>query len=281
MKTLITGARGFLGRNFIEQFGLNSDTYILVRQPQEYPSGAITVVGDIHSEDSLNVIRKERFGQVINFAWEGLPDLTPENNSKNIRDQLRFLGALCETDCRIINIGSCLEYGNQIGRVFEGQISTKVSDFGLAKSIIREFLEKRGANFAWVRVFYAFGPYQHRGSILNYLNNGYRNGKQPEISNPLLAHDFISSGTIAKIILGIWRNNELQGVFNAGSGKLTSLGALANELARQMNVSFRYEEDENPLGMYADISKLPASVHIEAISDGISAFLASKVNESD
>jgi hypothetical protein len=56
---------------------------------------------------------------------------------------------------------------------------------------------------------------------------------------------------------------------------------MANELARQMNVPFRYEEAENPVGMYADISKLPAAVHIEAISEGISHFLASKVNESD
>jgi nucleoside-diphosphate-sugar epimerase len=281
MKTLIAGATGFLGRNFIEQYPMNSDTYILVRQAQRYPNGAIAVVGDIHSENSLNEIRKERFGRVINFAWEGLPNLTPENNSKNLQAQLRFLGILCETDCRIINIGSCLEYGNQTGKMSEAQTSTEVLDFGLTKSTIREFLKNRDANFAWIRVFYAFGPYQHSSSLLNYIYSGFKNGEKPEIRNPLLAHDFVSSRTVAKIILEICKNAELQGVFNAGNGSLTSVGHMANELARQMNVSFRYEEAENPLGMYADISKLPAAVHIEAISEGISHFLASKVNESD
>lgn len=281
MKTLITGATGFLGRNFIEQYGMNSQTYVLVRQTQRYPNGAVTMVGDIHSEDSLKVIKKERFGQVINFAWEGLPALTPENNAKNLQSQLRFLGTLCETDCRIINIGSCLEYGNQTGKLPESWNPTKVSEFGLTKSTIRAFLENRDANFAWIRVFYAFGPYQHSSSFLNYIYSGYKNGEKPEIKNPLLAHDFIPSGTVAKIILEICRNAELQGVFNAGSGRLTSLGQLANELARQMNVPFQYEETKNPLGMYADISKLPAAVHIEAIGEGISHFLASKVNKSD
>jgi nucleoside-diphosphate-sugar epimerase len=281
MKTLITGATGFLGRNFIKQFGLNSDTYILVRQPQKYPNGAVTVAGDIHSEDSLNMIRKERFGQVINFAWEGLPALTTENNAKNLQSQLRFLATLCETDCRIINIGSCLEYGNQTGKLSESQNPTEVSEFGLTKSIIREFLEKRDANFAWIRVFYAFGPYQHRSSFLNYIYSGYKNGEKPEIKNPLLAHDFIPSGTVAKIIVEICKNAELQGVFNAGSGRLTSVGHMANELARQMNLPFRYEETKNPLGMYADISKLPKAVQIEAISKGISHYLTSKINNYD
>jgi nucleoside-diphosphate-sugar epimerase len=281
MKTLLTGATGFLGRNFIKQYGANSQTYILVRQPQSSISDTETMVGDINSLDSLKAIKKERFDQVINFAWEGLPNLTPENNAKNLQAQLRFLGTLSESDCRIINIGSCLEYGNQTGKMSEAHTSTEVSDFGLTKSTIREFLETQDANFAWIRVFYAYGPYQHSSSLLNYIYNGFKNGEKPEIRNPLLAHDFVSSRSVARIIQEVSNNIKLHGIFNAGSGNLTSVGHMANELARQMNVPFRYEEAENPAGMYADVSKLSAAVHIETISEGISHVLASKISNHD
>ncbi len=281
MKTLITGATGFLGRNYIERIGMDPDTYVLVRQAQQFSNGAVTIVGDIGSENSLDEIRRERFGLVINFAWEGLPNLTPEYNAKNLQHQLRFLETLCETDCRIINIGSCQEYGNQVGKMSETKTPSQVSDFGLTKSMIREFLARRNANFAWIRVFYAFGPYQHKSSLLNYLYNGFKNGEKPSLQTPLLAHDFVSSETVSKIIVEICRNTEFQGVFNAGSGRLTSIGQLANELARQMNASYRYEETEDPVGMYADLAKLPLTIGIETNSEGISHFLKSKVGNCD
>lgn len=157
----------------------------------------------------------------------------------------------------IIVSGSCLEYGKKSGLCNE---SSKVvfpsNNLGWSKLCILYFLNKLKKsckfNLYWLRLFYVYGKYQRRDSLLPYLIRSFKK-KYPKIKNLNTSQDFIHIDDVTNFILNIIKSRKirkLSGIYNLGSGKLIYIKDIVNKFNFFLKC---YQKKEK--GIYANTKK--------------------------
>jgi nucleoside-diphosphate-sugar epimerase len=256
LRTLITGASGFIGRNFLNDRP-KGELHILTRAPILYPIEELhSHIGDINNLGTLHDLANLKFDRVIHLAWEGLPNLSVENNEKNFSATKRFLISMIESGVQeIITIGSCLEYGDLTGCVSEDVSGQNIDHFGRTKLELLDFLKQQGINYYWIRLFYAFGPYQHPKSLLNRGLESRALQQVLELREPNAAKDFIYIKDAIKAIELLIDSSAESGVYNVGSGTLTSPAVMLKYLFDALPNDFELHES-NLIGLQADLGKI-------------------------
>ena len=155
-----------------------------------------------------------------------------------------LISAFTNAGVKEINVvGSCLEYGDLEKIVSEDDVGTNISEFGVTKLELLDYLSKNQPNYRWMRIFYAYGPNQHANSL---LRQGYLHAKRGGIlsmANPTLSKDFIYVGDVASAISALINKKSEYGIYNIGSGISTSIGQMINLVYEQMGLpSERFEE---------------------------------------
>ena len=245
MRTLITGASGFIGQHLL-QHGLTGEIHIHKRQSSvNKVGGVIHHQGDLRDSATLKELASLRFDRLIHLAWSGLPDLSRANNRENLKMSKNLISAFTDAGVSEINVvGSCLEYGDLEKIVSEDDIGANISEFGVTKLELLDYLSNNQPNYRWMRIFYAYGPYQHANSL---LRQGYLHAKRGEIlsmANPALSKDFIYVGDVASAITALINKRSEYGIYNIGSGISTSIGQMINLVYEQMGLpSERFEKD--------------------------------------
>lgn len=236
MRIFITGGAGLVGRQVIKKLlqtkhhltllTRKTPIQLLIKKP---PSKLKIIQGDLIRINSWQAELKKFDPQAtIHLAWEGIPDYAYQTSVKNLHCGLNLLSALTQTKCRkIIITGSCWEYGDQSGKIDEN-IPPKLSSTFASAKIALHWLAKSWAKennriLIWARLFYVYGPGQRETALIPYLINCVKTGKIPEIKNPAIANDFIYSSDVATAIISLLTNKQVNGIYNIGSGKLTSI----------------------------------------------------------
>ena len=275
MRTLITGASGFIGRNFLHN-RLKGEIHTLTRTPILKPNYELhSHVGDINNRGTLHDLANLRFDRVIHLAWDGLPNLSPENNEKNLLTTKRFFISMIESGVQeIITIGSCLEYGDLAGFVSEDVSGQNVDHFGQTKLELLDFLKQQSINYYWIRLFYAFGPYQHPNSLLNRGLESYALQQVLELREPNAAKDFIYIRDVVNAIEMLIDSPAASGVYNVGSGTLTSPAMMLKYLLEATPINLELQESKL-IGLRADLGKIKNSCGWEpeySSKKGVDAF---------
>ena len=152
MKTLITGSSGFIGRALLKQ-NLTGDLHVTSRVSTSLPVGITGHFGDLSDQEFLKYLAEQEFEQVIHLAWEGLPNLSEENNLRNLEISKKILEILASSGVEDFQIaGSCLEYGDKTGQVNEEVIGENLSDFADTKIKLLEFVASLGVTYKWHRI---------------------------------------------------------------------------------------------------------------------------------
>lgn len=236
VRTLVTGASGFIGQSLLSQH-LPGEIHILSRRklPAEMRN-YVQHIGDLKDKEIIKKLSYLKFDRVIHLAWQGLPELTEDNNKLNLRFSKNFAKAMIDSGVAEINlVGSCLEYGDLDTKVDESNIGTNIGQFGEAKLDLLDFISAQKINFRWFRVFYAYGPYQHRKSLLSAAYESVLRNAPFTIHDPSLARDFIYVGDVSRAIRMLLNSPLSYGVFNVGSGISTGVSELVETLKTQMN----------------------------------------------
>lgn len=256
LKTLITGASGFIGRNFLHNRP-KGELHILTRAPILYPIQELhSQIGDINNLGTLHDLANLKFDRIIHLAWEGLPNLSVENNEKNFVATKRFFTSMIESGVQeIITIGSCLEYGDLRGCVSEDVSGQNIDHFGRTKLALLDFLHQQGVDYYWIRLFYAFGPYQHPKSLLNRGLESRALQEVLELKEPNAAKDFIYIKDAINAMEMLIDSSAESGVYNVGSGKLTSPAVMLKYLFEVIPNDFELHEP-NLIGLRADLGKI-------------------------
>lgn len=245
MRTLITGASGFIGQHLL-QHRLTGEIHILKRQSSVNKVQGVTHhYGDLRDSATLKELASLRFDRLIHLAWSGLPDLTRGNNRENLEMSKNLISAFTNAGVNEINVvGSCLEYGDLEKIVSEDDVGTNISEFGNTKLELLDYLSKNQPNYRWMRIFYAYGPNQHVNSLLRQGYLQAKKGKILSMANPALSKDFIYVGDVASAITALINKKSEYGIYNIGSGISTSIGQMINLVYEQMGLpSERFEED--------------------------------------
>ena len=256
MKTLITGASGFIGRALLKQ-NLIGDLHVSSRVSTSLPSGITGHFGDLGDQEFVKHLAEQKFKRVIHLAWEGLPNLSEENNLINLKTSKQFLETLASSGVEDFQIaGSCLEYGDKTGKVNEEVIGENLSDFAATKIKLLEFVSGLGATYKWHRIFYSYGPFQHDISLLSSAYLSAKNGVSLKLYNPNISRDFVYVDDVARAMSQLIQTPGVSGIFNIGSGKGTLVKYLVDALNSEMGLEVQDQVFEVSPTLTADIKKI-------------------------
>ena len=260
MKTLITGSSGFIGRNLLSLFD-NSDIYYLINKKNKCSNRKNLIFGNLQENETLEKIYLQKFDRVLHLAWEGLPLRNKEKNELNEVLSRNLIDSLISSNknCELNFTGSCFEYGNIIGCVNENQSPSEISDFGKTKLNLLNYVKSKTDNFRWFRPFFVYGPNQHQGSIINYISSQVKEEKEIALREPDSSFDYIYVGDVAFLMWSAIQVQEMKGIINIGSGKLTSnleIVQLVKKFYKKENFEDSNFDKRKKKGLFSDNSKI-------------------------
>ncbi|MDA1095633.1 MAG: NAD(P)-dependent oxidoreductase [Chloroflexi bacterium] len=277
MRVLVTGGRGFLGRRLMPLLA-EHEVMSLVRAVGDDQPGIRTVAGDI-TRDGRWQQEIEDFAPewCIHLAWDGLPDYSLARCRANLDASVAVLQTLVRAKVRrVVVAGSCWEYGRAVGAVREEASPIDCGVFAATKHAVRKMLEgvscEAGFDYRWARIFFVYGPGQRSVSLIPHLHASFARGTLPTLREPNAVQDFVHVDDVARGLLMLAQCRAPSGIFNLGSGQPTSVGEIANRVARHYGQSPPFTCVDGGAGLWADMSRTNSQTEWRpeiGIADGI------------
>jgi len=148
MKILVTGATGFIGNHLINELLKNKKFKIVATsrnmekaQTLDWFSKVVFIPYDLKNRSELNLFKL--FGKpkkVIHLSWEGLSDYNNfDHLEKIVFDNFYFIKNLIQNGLNDISItGTCFEYGMKNGILSEDIPPEPITQYGIAKDVLRK-----------------------------------------------------------------------------------------------------------------------------------------------
>lgn len=254
MRILLTGANGFIGKNYLDR-SINKSIHVMSRKPIHHPAIYDNYIGDLNDSTFIKKVINNDFDAIIHCAWEGLPDRSASNNLKNLKLYRNLIDNIdTKSNIKNIFIGSCLEYGELTGTIKENDTGINISDFGATKLKIYKHVIENGLNFTWLRPFYLYGRNQHKDALMQYLYRRFKNGQEIELQNPNRAHDYIYVADLVDMIKRIEQTNTTNEIFNVGNGSSVSVAEITNLISSLYGNGELFSAKISPVAI-ADMNK--------------------------
>ena len=263
MKILVTGATGFIGKNLIKFIDKNNNEVCLIGRNLKKKSNLKIINTDIYSSKiSISEIKKFNPEILIHLAWAGYPEVSKKISKKNLDGQKKFFFNLIKVKSlkKILVTGSCFEYGNLDGQCKENKKITRFSYFSKAKIDTYKFIKKKfskSCKIMWLRLFYVYGRYQRKGSLIPYLIDSLKKNKKIELKEQFASIDFIYVDDVCKLILKFCDTSS-NGIYNIGTGKHFSPYKIAFTLKKFINSKsiIIYDRKKIKSNFYANTEKI-------------------------
>ncbi|MDB4766614.1 NAD(P)-dependent oxidoreductase, partial [bacterium] len=188
---------------------------------------------------------------------------------ENLPESYKFLSAAVKDGySRLLVVGTCFEYGMQQGCLSETQDTFPTNPYGLAKDVLRKFLEalqhEHPFTLQWCRLFYMYGEGQNPRSLLQLLDAAIERGdKSFPMSGGEQIRDFSPVTEVANRLVGLIERPEATGIFNICSGQPISVRKLVeNRIAKAGSMItpelgvYPYPDYE-PFAFWGDTSNYP------------------------
>lgn len=253
MKTLITGASGFVGVQLIKELQKNNENELfgISRDPRTDTESLKWLTGDLNDTNFVDSLTRMGFEKVFHLSWEGLPDRGKIYSELNLKNSKRFLGAISKPGSVELNvIGSCLEYGTRTGPVSDSEIPHGDDDFALSKLAIHSFVQNLGVPYRWFRPFYIYGHGQSPKSLIPSIISALSAGSEIEVKAINNSHDFISIDDLSTAIALASSKPSILGEINVGTGESTCVGDILLEFHNYYTKPFHQTYSRNP-GLFA------------------------------
>jgi nucleoside-diphosphate-sugar epimerase len=152
------------------------------------------------------------------------------------------------------------------------------SEYGQRKQAMEKlytaYCEDRGIQLTILRLFNTFGPYQipyRQGSLVGNIMYNALDGKQTQINDREATRDFLYSGDIPKFVEYVIVNN-MKGVYDIGSGALTSIRELITLLEGKIikkSFDMAYRDIRETLPSRSAKSNLLGGVKLTNLEEGL------------
>lgn len=263
MKILVTGATGFIGKNLMKFIDKNNNEVCLIGRNLKKKQNLKIINTDIYNLNlSVNKIKKFNPEILIHLAWTDYPNVSKKMSKKNLNGQKKFFSNLLKVKSlkKIIVTGSCFEYGNLDGQCKENKKITRYSYFSKAKINTYKFIKKKFSKrckIIWLRLFYVYGKYQRKESLIPNLIDSLKKNKKIELKEPFASRDFIYVDEVCKLILRFC-NISSNGIYNIGTGKYFSPYKIAYVLKKFINSKsiITYDRKKIKNNFYASTLKI-------------------------
>lgn len=214
MKILVIG-NGFLATPIIQRLEVEGHNILVFSRKFHESIRSKQISGDIFDFAEFIKVISWKPDIIIHTAWvtaQGLYNFDPSNYkySQFTCDLARFI-VHSEIEHMIV-LGSCAEYGPQIGPSTAGITKLSPNDtYGEQKvaafNFMRDLLCESSVRLSWVRIFQPFGPRQDRRRLIPQLINALENRRKILLNDTSSVRDWITTRDIASIISWVIQNN--------------------------------------------------------------------------
>lgn len=230
-RVLITGATGFIGQPLTKALiDANCQVMALTRKAPFEQSQVQWLEADLANSDTYrDAIAEFAPEVVIHLAWQGIPDYSFEMSLNNLNQSLGLLSFVVglESCKKVMVSGSCWEYSAAKGECLERDVNVPQNDFTWAKHSIRSWLDthcaKHDVDYAWLRIFYVYGPGQRSGSLLPTILTSLNNDTLPGINTPFNANDYVYIDDVVEAFMICVQQSFKSGIYNLGAGESTQV----------------------------------------------------------
>lgn len=244
---MVIGASGFIGRwvaSYLTAAG--AELTSVVRNPATFEAirerwtiGGRVMQADLRSEHSAgNVVGAGRPDIVFNLAGYGVDPGEREAGaawSLNARTPSLLLSALASipadpawAGCRLVHVGSALEYGSERGTLEEDGPATPTTLYGRSKLCgtlrLARAAHRQRLGAVTARLFTVYGPGEHPGRLLPELIRVGAAGLVLPLSHGLQRRDFTWVGDVATALLRLGITGGINGErVNVATGELVTV----------------------------------------------------------
>tara|TARA_R110002012_G_scaffold206948_1_gene376938 strand:+ start:566 stop:1420 length:855 start_codon:yes stop_codon:yes gene_type:complete len=232
---VLTGTDGFIGRNILERFSMETDDEIIT----------VDFKSDINPFVFLENLKNNKYKNIDTIIHNGACSDTTNCNPRYVMkhnfDYTRSLFNYCrDNKIRLIYASSASVYGD--GPFREGATKKPKNLYALSKSMFDDYCHYFDSNVVGLRYFNVYGKYEenkkHMASVMYKFYNQLESGKIKLYENSSnYLRDFVHISDICAITMKIFKNKNIKGIVNVGTGKERSFLDIANIFVEKYNVS--------------------------------------------
>ncbi|WP_010241096.1 NAD-dependent epimerase/dehydratase family protein [Clostridium arbusti] len=294
-RVLITGGLGFIGSHLIPRMLKEKAKIFIIERKNSNPwrikdiTNKVNIIeADISNNEEIHkIIKTINPEYVFHLAAYGVDSSKKEYiaaTNTNIVGTVNILNSLRDTYCRkIINIGSCAEYGNRKDLMTEDMCPLPVSIYGSTKAcstiLAHQIAKENNINIVTLRPFGIFGEGEAPHKIFCHIILSILQNKDVKLTNCEQYRDYCYiENIIDGMILSAKDTSIDNNIFNIASGNIHPLKYYVDLIFKNINtdkkplygtIPYRENEMWTPK---ADISKIKSILHWTpkiSLEDGI------------
>ena len=166
--------------------------------------------------------------------------------------------------------GTCLEYGLRFGPLDEDLPTDPILSYPQAKDALRRQLELlrrvQPFRFAWLRLFYVYGPGQRANALIPSLDRAIDAGADEfEMSLGEQLRDYQAVEDLAADIALVARSTGAEGIYNVCSGRPISVRRLVEEHLARRGATLRLRLAQKPYPDYEPLAFWGRRARLDAL----------------
>ncbi len=264
---IVTGARGFIGREVVRQLRSAGANVIEVRHAWDEIAQLDRLAGD----DAVD--------SCIHLGWYA----EPADYLTNVQGNLRSLESSCvlvewleaRGASHLVVAGSCAEYRESATAHDERDCPGPWSTYGAAKVALWYLLgssfRPAGLTVAWARIFNVTGPGEHPDRLMPYVARRVSEGHRVPLSPGAQVRDYLDVEDVASALIAL-STNRADGTFNVCSGVEVSLRDLLLLVAERLGGAELLDFGARPYGEHDAMSVVGANNALRRATGWIPSF---------
>jgi len=280
MRTLVTGATGFVGSYLTRQLLQAGHEVAVVCRPQSDLTRLGDAVSSIHRlhgdlrnlAEMESAIRSFAPEVIFHLAWHGVGNQQRNDAQQidfNLPGSLALVRLAIELDCRaFVGLGSQAEYGPQNTIIDEWAPTRPTTMYGAAKLstclLSQQIAAASAMRFVWLRLFSSYGPGDSPDWMIPQLIHKLLRGERMALTAGEQRWDYIFVSDAAAAIARCGFEQQAQGIYNLGSGEAHTIRSIVESIRDQIDPTL-------PLG-FGEVPYRPDQVmHLQANIDRLRA----------
>jgi nucleoside-diphosphate-sugar epimerase len=301
-RVLVSGAGGFIGRWSVPALlgsGFEVHAVLSRNAGRGVPAqleGASVHVADLLDESSIDELIAETLPtHLLHFAWIATPGLywqSAENYRWSAASEHLLRRFSAQGGSRALMAGTCAEYDWSRVETCDERLSpladsggAPLSPYAACKIGLQKTLAEIGRrqhfSTAWGRIFFQFGPHEHKERLVPSVICNLLQGREAACSHGRQIRSFLHVADVGAAFAAVL-DSTLEGPVNIGSGEPVAIADLVGRIGRQIGrndlvrLGARPASPDEPPVLVPDVHRLrheagwqPCFTLDEALSDTI------------